>query len=308
MQIAVFYATGKEQEGKAILASLLERKMNVQGFLVGERWEKLNGDELEHTLVDITQVIVILSPDILLTRWLSFVTGFAFGRRADLLFLVDSSCERAWSSGEVPEFLRRAEAFNDCRKLIEYAVNTYTTQARKESIESAREALIQRGCAITEDQFCEVVKNGDRELVELFLQTGYSPDTSSDRGTPVLHTAARYERSSIVELLIERGADIDLVSGDRGNTALMEAAGRGSLSVVTTLLDAGASKDEYNSNGRTALTLAVADGFLDVGTELLNRGADPWIPDNLGMTALKYAELYGYQEIISKVTGESGQS
>lgn len=308
MQIAVFYATGKEQEGKAMLASLLERNVNVQGFLVGERWEKLNGKELEHTLVDITQVIVILSRDVLLTRWLSFVTGFAFGRRVDLLFLVDDDCARALKSGEAPEFLRRADPFSDCRSLIEYAVDTYTIQAREQSIESAREALIQRGCAITEEQFCEVVKNGDQELVELFLQTGYSADTSSDRGTPLLHLAARYERSSIVELLIDRGADIDLVSGDRGNTALMEAAGRGNLSIVTSLLDAGASKDEYNSNGRTALTLAVADGFLDVGTELLNRGADPWIPDNLGMTALKYAELYGYQEIIAKVTGESGQS
>lgn len=304
----MFYAAEREREGKALLSTLLEREFNVKGFLVGEGWEQLDGKELEHTLADVTQVVVLLSRDALLTRWLSFVTGFAFGRNCELLFLTDTESNHALKSFAVPGFLRRATVFTAQEQLIDYSVHTYTKEARREAVETARDTLIQRGCAITEDQFCEVVSNGDFELVELFLQTGYSPDTRNKRGTPVLHMAARHERSEIANLLIGRGASINLVSGDRGNTPLMEAAGRGNLDIVTMLLEAGAALDAYNSNGRTALTLAVADGFLDIGIELLERGADPWIPDNLGMTPLKYAELYGYREIISRITASSDET
>jgi len=66
----------------------------------------------------------------------------------------------------------------------------------------------------------------------------------------------------VVDLLLQRGAEIDLQSSD-GVTALMGAAGWNRLAVVQRLLRAGSDTTLRERNGRTALMLAKDEGHIE---------------------------------------------
>ncbi|KAL4177450.1 hypothetical protein KRP22_002472 [Phytophthora ramorum] len=72
-----------------------------------------------------------------------------------------------------------------------------------------------------------------------------------------LHFACRYGHSSLVELLVARGADVDLQDW-LGNTPLHLAAGWGDLRCVTLVLEGGADVRRQNNGGETPLNVAVS--------------------------------------------------
>ncbi|KAG6622778.1 Serine/threonine protein Kinase [Phytophthora cinnamomi] len=72
-----------------------------------------------------------------------------------------------------------------------------------------------------------------------------------------LHFACRYGHSSVVELLVARGANVDLPDW-QGNTPLHLAAGWGDLQCVTLVLEGGADVRRKNVNNNTPLDLAIS--------------------------------------------------
>ncbi|KAE9008901.1 hypothetical protein PR001_g16575 [Phytophthora rubi] len=72
-----------------------------------------------------------------------------------------------------------------------------------------------------------------------------------------LHFACRYGHSSLVELFVARGANVDLQDW-QGNTPLHLAAGWGNLQCVTLVLESGADVRQKNIHGNTPLDLAVS--------------------------------------------------
>ncbi len=97
-----------------------------------------------------------------------------------------------------------------------------------------------------------------------------------------LHTAARFGREDLAEVLIARGADVAAGDEPSGNTALHIAAQYGNVAVARGLVARGADVNARNKHGRTPLHDAVSglagtsdlDGRLEVARLLLSRGAD----------------------------------
>jgi ankyrin repeat protein len=81
--------------------------------------------------------------------------------------------------------------------------------------------------------------NEHHPLIPLLL---YPLFIKQDGSTP-LHRAAMYGESSVVNLLLERGAILEPVN-DRGNTPLHWAAGNGQKEIVILLLDNGATLEQ----------------------------------------------------------------
>ncbi|MCB9892699.1 MAG: ankyrin repeat domain-containing protein [Planctomycetes bacterium] len=123
--------------------------------------------------------------------------------------------------------------------------------------------------------------NATRFLLDRGADSNAQPDTGALElpmlGKPAnpapLHLAAASGHTAIVELLIERGATVDL-PGVAGSTALHLACAEGHEAVALTLLAHGASRDARDTSGFRPLHLAVQAGSVPIATRLIERGAD----------------------------------
>jgi hypothetical protein len=78
----------------------------------------------------------------------------------------------------------------------------------------------------------------------------------------------------IVRLLLDYGADVDMVDDDRRNTALHGAACCGNIEVVKLLLDRGANVNIKNRDNMTPLVLAWASDHSEITELLIESGAE----------------------------------
>ncbi|MCB9750008.1 MAG: ankyrin repeat domain-containing protein [Myxococcales bacterium] len=129
-------------------------------------------------------------------------------------------------------------------------------------------------------------ERGDITRVRALLDGGVDPnakDSLSRRGLPA---AARGGHLRVVQLLLERGADVALADEGRlisipSLPALAAAASAGRLQVVRALLAARAPLDQRSSYGRTALILAIEGDHDAVVEALIDAGADLELADEL---------------------------
>jgi ankyrin repeat protein len=96
-----------------------------------------------------------------------------------------------------------------------------------------------------------------------------------------------------------------------GQTALQAASANGHLSIVNLLLDAGANVDAPggNNGGRTALTLAALNGHQEIVQRLLDAGANINIAPHkyAGRTPLQGAAEYGHIKIVKLLLEKGAQ-
>jgi ankyrin repeat protein len=143
------------------------------------------------------------------------------------------------------------------------------------SPEDARAELARLSLDFSAETFVERVREGDVPAVNLFLVAGMEPNvtTGEDRNT-VLMVAAANGRASIVEALVEAGADVNRANR-RGVTALMNAALQSNTAIVRTLIAAKADIHHESGSGDTALSFAAAAGHEANVTLLIDAGARP---------------------------------
>lgn len=180
----------------------------------------------------------------------------------------------------------------------------YLREARRERQEEERRTEIIRAA-----------HQGNIDRVRLLLDSGVDPNTEGKYGSSALFSAVRFGYTDIarllfnagatlkpnllyfaaesghddmVELLLEKGADINEryttgQSYDSLDTPLHVASDYGNVSTVRLLLEKGAEVDAKNKGGTTPLYAAVTSGFSSVNEKnreaivrmLLERGADP---------------------------------
>lgn len=119
----------------------------------------------------------------------------------------------------------------------------------------------------------QAVKTGDVEEVKSLLSLGSDVNARYDAAMTPLYWAAQEGQTTIVQLLLDHGADVngsDLLSGW---TALHMAAMYGHDSVVELLLNGGANIDATANEGETALDLASEGEHSAVVQILVQRGA-----------------------------------
>lgn len=136
---------------------------------------------------------------------------------------------------------------------------------------------------------------GYLKIVELLLERGADIHAVNMHGDDALALAADHGHRDVVALLIEKGADPSR-RGMHGRNALMAAARTGRAAVVELLLEQNrqplnARDRDGPIGGKTALFLACKHGWLETVTLLLRAGADPFIPDDYGDEPLKYVDI-----------------
>lgn len=154
-------------------------------------------------------------------------------------------------------------------------------------------------------------RQGDVESARLLLASGAEVNDLLPDGTSALTLAAHSNHPALVDLLLERGANPNIIGS--GYTALHAAVLRGNLHIVKALLARGAfinsrirhgtpttrgSREYFLSDeltGGTPLWLAARFLELDVVRILLERGADPSPTVRDGTTLLMAAAGVGSQ-------------
>ena len=159
------------------------------------------------------------------------------------------------------------------------------------------------------EEVAQAVKRGDEAAVGAWLDSGGQVDATivADdvggvdlSGTAVLAVAASLGQERVVDLLLQRGAEIDQPNR-KGQTALMHAATKGHERVVDLLIRRGADAKLQNREGVTALMGAATKGWEGVFDLLLQRGAEINKQDNDGATALMYAASHGQPAIVLRL-------
>jgi hypothetical protein len=115
-------------------------------------------------------------------------------------------------------------------------------------------------------------------------------------GLTPLMWACRNRHTTIVELLLENGAAVNVAnpveaSGDGGNTPLWftaQGSPGGAVPLARLLLEHGAEIDARCEHGTTAFAVAVSWVHMELVQFLLSQGANPFTEDAKGRTPLQW--------------------
>ena len=138
---------------------------------------------------------------------------------------------------------------------------------------------------------------GSTQVMELLLARGADVNVADKYGQTPLHWAVQTRGERAVEVLIEHGADMLATRAD-GCDSLQVAAGRGTTDFADTLLEAGMNVDTTGKTGRTPLTYAVEFGDGGMARFLLGHGADVNAAQGDRMSALHRAALLGDEYLL----------
>lgn len=140
---------------------------------------------------------------------------------------------------------------------------------------------------------------GDINTVKQLLENGANVNAIDGNNLTALNIASEANHTDIVELLIEKGAEL--------NKAMMLACMNGHIKTVRFLIDkhidlnvkavvsiAGGGR----MSGITFLHGAAVKGFTDIVVLLLDKGADVNAKANDGTTALMVASQYRHAEVV----------
>lgn len=119
----------------------------------------------------------------------------------------------------------------------------------------------------------EAAAFGHIRIVELLLAKGADVNIRNEGGETPLHYAAGHGHTRVMETLLENGAD-PAQKGTGCGTPMQWAARNGQIQPIKTLVDHGVSIDQGGSGGVTALMEATSYGQMATVRFLLANGAD----------------------------------
>ena len=118
-----------------------------------------------------------------------------------------------------------------------------------------------------------VASRADCEVIRLLLSKGAEINRRGGfSGTP-LQAIVQTDEKNIARLLLNRGADINAAKSSFGYTNILLAANYGTVGMVELLLERGAQVTEVDSRNATALHAAAHRGHVGMIKLLLDRGA-----------------------------------
>jgi ankyrin repeat protein len=173
------------------------------------------------------------------------------------------------------------------------------------------EALIQQGAEVDADlgthALHSAAADGAASLVRLLLDRGLPVDGLDFDGRSALVLAVCERKSEVVDLLLERGADLQKVLVPYAQTITLNgrhvrpidiySPAQWNGRIVQTLVRHGLSVETRLAPERPLLTAAVLAGDQETVSFLLQQGADPNVKDSLGWTGLYYAEIQSRKAI-----------
>lgn len=214
------------------------------------------------------------------------IVAVRFGK-AELVRLLLLEGARADMRGRKTLPLSVAMTFEIARILVEAGADVNAEESQREGPLLIRAAL-----------------RRDVELARYLISAGARVNVAADlHGTPLM-LAARGDQIELLQLLLEQGADANVIAGHNGThkpSALLVAAEAGNLDFVELLVGAGADVNAPACcvRGQTALQAASFRGHIKMMTFLLNSGAnvnasgnfDSQFPKSVLMTAVERNDL-----------------
>ena len=149
----------------------------------------------------------------------------------------------------------------------------------------------------------------DSSIVELLLQHGADPSLQDRQGGTAVLRAVDNGSYEVIESMLRSNMEIDLKTKDDDGRSLMHSASvNGHPRIIRLLEENGLNPNIKDKNGLTPLHDASSSGRLDVTETLLDLGADPKSKDKYGRTALTVAWQYGQIAIMNKLSGGSNSN
>jgi len=111
------------------------------------------------------------------------------------------------------------------------------------------------------------VSRGHEKVAKVLLEHGADIKATNKNGETALHLAIRHNFLSLVQFLMDNGADINDEPDNENNFPLHKAAICGNPRIVSLLLRSGANRQALNDDGKTAKQLATRSEVLKVFEE-----------------------------------------
>ncbi len=269
--------------------------LKVDATKINREWTLAELSAVYGILDTYSHIFVILSSENFNDTWLAGLLGYIAGSNKGHYFYFT---ENNNSLDKLFIKFNTGQGYDSVENYAEMEIKSFNNIQKKEN---ARNHLIDTGFALSEDSMGECVASGHLEIVQKYVDAGFSSSVRNTKGVPMLCIAVRKCHMDIVKYLIDIGADINAVSEDRHNTPIMDAASTGDLESIKLLVSEGADLETQSKNGQTALILAVGHGDIEVSNYLLSAGADYEVKDFLGMSGKSYATLFNKSEILDNM-------
>jgi len=144
-------------------------------------------------------------------------------------------------------------------------------------------------------------------LTRLVAQDPRSVHAHSADGFTPLQLATFFAEPDSVRVLLQRGANVEVVSQNTmALRAIHSASAGGSTEIVEHLLQAGADANSRQQGGWTPLHAAAAAGRLDMVRVFLAHGADPTLTNSAGKSAYDIALQKGHAAVVQALRGAVG--
>ena len=113
------------------------------------------------------------------------------------------------------------------------------------------------------------IRTKRKTVVNVLLEYGANVTAVNNYGNTCLHVAAEYNRPELVELMLRKAADIH-AKNMYGATPLHEAARTHSNEAIRTLLKAGANIKAKNNYGHTPMDKAISSRRTSMQNKIIN--------------------------------------
>jgi ankyrin repeat protein len=135
-------------------------------------------------------------------------------------------------------------------------------------------------------------------------------ETDDIDGETPLVVAAEHGQLGVTRLLVQRGANINVIVQYYGRTALHYAAEEAHEEVVAFLLEKGAQTSNSEGDNVTPLMLACRNGHVGVVQMIVTHTGPHGLEDRdiCGKTALRYAAEEGHGEVVALLLGKGAQA
>ncbi|MDB2414337.1 ankyrin repeat domain-containing protein [Rickettsiales bacterium] len=155
----------------------------------------------------------------------------------------------------------------------------------------------------------ELFKNIEEDNIEKFnenLIEGVNLDYKDLNNNTLLYKAVLKGNTRIVKILIENGADVNLICGKMWETPLYIAVKKGNEEISTLLIENGANVNALNLYKESPLHWAAFFCQEEIALKLIDNGADVNIIDNSNSTPLDNNSLNANGENIRRKLIENG--